>query len=735
MPRRQLVLGLLLGLVAALVPVAAAGAQTTPPPTATYADVCADAPAATDLRRLVFGVADETQYGAIVEGCVAGGADAWDLLITAPGNAEGSRSYRLSLRTVGGVSPFELIHEDTGLPVYASSGTHRDDRSIQVLFPAELVAPVGDELQLRVVTADDALPDVGRPRVVFPSPCGGGTALRTTVLRVGPGDTAAVAARASALGVEVGTVDATLGAVELVDAAPGSVAVLARHAEVEAVEPGAPMFHAGVTPDDPLFPSQRGLAIIDAPTGWLARTASALRIAVLDDGIDGHRADLAGRVVAGYDVVRRVSLPTGANSDLGGHGTSVAGIIGARGNDGTGMAGTDWGAALIPVRVFDEAGCASSTDVAAGIRAATDLGAEVINLSLGGDRGSQVLDDAIAYAASRDVVVLAAAGNAGPTGEPMHPAVHPEVIAVGATTSDDTIAPYSNQGDHLELTAPGGSSGDGILTLLERDRYGGRIGTSFAVPFVAGAAALYRAEHPTATRTQVRSALAAAVVDLGADGRDPVFGHGRLDMAALLSDAGQTSADDPCAGAPPSGFTDVDPAGTHAASIDCLVFLEVTRGLTDDRYGPEVAVTRGQMAGFLARLVRVAGGSLPTANPDAFADDDGTTHEASIDALAAVGIVEGTASGGYRPHAEVNRAQMATFLARTYAHVAGATLPDGPDAFTDDDGNPHEDNIDRVVAAGIAKGLADGSYGPTLRVRRDQMASFLVRLVQALAAD
>ncbi|MBW3658821.1 MAG: S8 family serine peptidase, partial [Actinobacteria bacterium] len=487
-------------------------------------------------------------------------------------------------------------------------------------------------------------------------------------------------------------------------------------------------------PDDPHFGDQHGLRVIEAPTAWEARSASGLRIAVLDDGIDATRADLTGRVVAGYDVIRRQVIPANTDSDLGGHGTSVAGIVGARGNDGLGMAGTDWGAALVPIRVFDELGCASSADVAAGIRAATDLGASVLNLSLGGPTGSRVLDDAVAYATAADVLIVAAAGNAGPDTPPMHPAAHPDVIAVGATTFSDTIAPYSNQGDHIELTAPGGSSGEGILTLVERDAYSERIGTSFSAPFVAGAAALYRAQHPTATRSQVRAALADSAVDLGAAGRDPVFGHGRLDMAALLGvPPSPTAADDPCAGAPPAGFSDVT-GGVHEDAIDCLVHLDITKGIGDGRYGPSLSVSRGQMAGFLARLVRVSGGSLPTSNPDAFSDDEGTTHEAAIDALAAVGIVSGTVDGRYEPSKPVNRAQMASFLARTYAHVAGQPLPDGPDAFPDDDGNTHEDNIDRVAAAGIATGGTDGDYDPELDVRRDQMASFLVRLVQVLHA-
>ena len=179
----------------------------------------------------------------------------------------------------------------------------------------------------------------------------------------------------------------------------------------------------------------------------------------------------------------------------------------------------------------------------------------------------------------------------------------------------------------------------------------------------------------------------------------------------------------------------------HDAAIDCLAALGITEGGPDglpaDQYGPSLDVTRGQMASFLARLVAAAGVELPTAPADAFGDDDGTTHEADINALAAAGIVEGYDDGTYGPGDPVRRDQMASFLLRTHDYISDNTLPAGTNAFDDDEpGNVHEAAINALAAAGVIEGTATPRiYDPSGIVRRDQMASFLTRLADLLASE
>ena len=182
------------------------------------------------------------------------------------------------------------------------------------------------------------------------------------------------------------------------------------------------------------------------------------------------------------------------------------------------------------------------------------------------------------------------------------------------------------------------------------------------------------------------------------------------------------------------GFADVASSNPHEANVDCIVYWQVTTGMRPGVYAPAGTVTRGQMASFLARFIERSGGSLPSNPPNAFPDDDGTTHAANIDKLAAVGIAGGRSDGTYAPDGPVFRNQMASFVVRTLEHRFDASIEEGAgaDYFTDDDGDTHEPNIDKAAAVGITGGTSDTTYGPRLQVRRDQMASFLARSLAEL---
>ena len=186
----------------------------------------------------------------------------------------------------------------------------------------------------------------------------------------------------------------------------------------------------------------------------------------------------------------------------------------------------------------------------------------------------------------------------------------------------------------------------------------------------------------------------------------------------------------------PSGIRDVPPDSTHHRAVECAAWWEITRpegGL----YRPGRAVTRAQMASFVARLIDATDAELPDDAPDAFPDDDAPAydaHEPNIDRLAAAGIVAGRTSSSYEPAAAVTRGQMATFLVRAHRFVTGETLPLERHWFRDRD-PVHGDNVDRAASAGIATGYENGTYRPGLDVRRDQMASFLMRLLSLLVEN
>ena len=173
---------------------------------------------------------------------------------------------------------------------------------------------------------------------------------------------------------------------------------------------------------------------------------------------------------------------------------------------------------------------------------------------------------------------------------------------------------------------------------------------------------------------------------------------------------------------PTGGTFNDDNRNTHEGYIETAAALGITLGcnLAGDAYCPDAPVTRAQMASFLTRAL-----DLPQADEDSFVDDEGSTHEGAINALAAAGVTLGCSDDSFCPDQVVTRAQMASFLVRAFDHIPAAA----GDFFTDDDGNTHEQNINGVALAGVSLGC-DGEgtrYCPEDPVRRDQMASFLGR--------
>ena len=197
--------------------------------------------------------------------------------------------------------------------------------------------------------------------------------------------------------------------------------------------------------------------------------------------------------------------------------------------------------------------------------------------------------------------------------------------------------------------------------------------------------------------------------------------------------AAARATDDSCPSGqvPPTGFTDVAPGNVHHDAIDCMVWWHVANGTGPHTYNPSGQVNRGQMASFIARMIDATTKVLPAATSDHFPDDNGNPHEANINRLAEAAIVSGRADGTYGPADPVTRAQMATFLVHAYEFV-GPALTSSRDWFPDDDGNAHEANINKAAEAGFAAGRADGTYGPNGVVTRDQMASFLARVLDLL---
>ncbi|MDX6640777.1 MAG: serine protease [Solirubrobacteraceae bacterium] len=298
---------------------------------------------------------------------------------------------------------------------------------------------------------------------------------------------------------------------------------------------------AGGAPDDPLFSQQGDLAELGFPAAWETAglgswpSRGGAPVGIVDSGIDAAHEDLRGRVAA-CATATGGRVAAGQCGDDNGHGTHVAGTVGAATDNGAGIAGIAFASPLIVCKALGgPQGAGTTADVAACIGWAHAAGARVISMSLGGP-ASQTLATAVTAAWARGgragSLLVAAAGNDG-DGQLEYPAALPDVISVAATDDAGNPAPFSNANADVELAAPGvdvlsDRAGGGYVTMS---------GTSMATPHVSAVAALLAAAQPRSTARALRARLDASARDLLAPGRDPATGYGLVDLAAALANA------------------------------------------------------------------------------------------------------------------------------------------------------------------------------------------------------
>ncbi len=335
---------------------------------------------------------------------------------------------------------------------------------------------------------------------------------------------------------------------------------------------------ADFVPNDPLYPAQRWYYnLIEAPQAWdLELGKPSVIVGVLDSGVDITHPDLRDRIwrnpgegipngidddkngciddVHGCNFVDpkeadpscglQPPSPSNQVTDDSGHGTFVAGIIGATGNNGTGVIGAAPGVTLLPVKVLDCTGAGTTADAAAGVLYAARMGAQVINLSFGGVDPSKTLQDAIATATGTfGALVVAASGNQGIEGV-TYPARYTQVVAVGASDRDspDARASFSNWGPEVDVVAPGVD----LVSTVPQALCGGSwfcagdqpysvaSGTSFAVAQVAALAALIRSHSPALSTYELQFVIRASAQPLPDDDTPGWAGAGRIRMRHAL---------------------------------------------------------------------------------------------------------------------------------------------------------------------------------------------------------
>ncbi len=324
-------------------------------------------------------------------------------------------------------------------------------------------------------------------------------------------------------------------------------------------------------PDDSLFGDQTYLQIIRAEAAWDIQLGSPeIIVGVIDTGIDYNHSDLRdalwinsdedlngnGRVdsndfngidddgngfvddLRGWDFTDAPSFPDGGDFetpdndpfDEHGHGTSIAGIIGASGDNRTGIAGLAFGCRVMNLRAGTSLGLLEEDDVAAAIVYAIENGARVINMSFGDDVASPLLRDVMQFAYNQNSVLVASSGNSG--NDKIHyPSGLAETISVGATNNDDQLAGFSSYGSSVDVVAPGVN----LLTTNLNNRYHEFSGTSASAPIVSALAALILSKTPRFSNETVKGLILSTSKDLGSPNWDNSFASGRIDAAAALA--------------------------------------------------------------------------------------------------------------------------------------------------------------------------------------------------------
>ena len=563
------------------------------------------------------------------------------------------------------------------------------------------------------------------------------------------------------LAVPVNERDDTASDIEVVPARSGRAATVAaaltRDPAVRVAEPDrelstltAPEPTVITAPNDPMFPHQWGLhntgqalgdgstvevgiAGVDArvlPAWSLSRGNPDVEVVVIDTAVDANHLDLFGAVVA-----QQLPPQLIGDDEPGQHGTAVASVIAARADDGFGISGIAPEASIRDIPAFTssglEPGGASLSSLVSALEIASASDARIVNASWVVLQDSPLLREMIA---DGGFAVVAAAGNDGLTltaDSAVFPAAYelPNVLAVTAIAADGSVPAYANTGrDVIDVAAPG----DAIPVALPFDQHGIAQGTSFAAPHVSGALALALSVAPYLEVAELVDAVTwtsrfdPSLVEVTRSG-------GMLDTEALVRGVQRPVCRPDRLEL--DSFSDVDPASVHAPGIACLQQEEIATGRSDGSYRPGEPVSRAQLASLLARVLLDAGWE-PTTAPPEYSDVDPTSvHAPAIAMLAALDIVRGGPDGLFRPDDPVSRGQMASLMVRTYGELTD-TSPDPTRTWFDDmTGNVHADAADVGRDLGILRGVGPRDYAPTVITRRDQVATFVARLIDAVARE
>ncbi|AIY06329.1 alkaline serine proteinase [Planococcus sp. PAMC 21323] len=432
----------------------------------------------------------------------------------------------------------------------------------------------------------------------------------------------------------------------------------------------------------------------------LGYTGKGIKIAIIDSGINSKHPDL--KVVGGVSKVANSSAFTDGN----GHGTHVAGVIGAQ-NNSVGTVGVAPDSLIYSVKVLSANGVGTLDGVVAGIQWAIDQKVDIINMSLTTINDDQALRDITKKAYEAGIVVIAASGNEREKGlykDVLYPARFSSVIAVGSVSKLNKLSYFSNYGASQELVAPG----EGILSSFTDSKttsnadYAVSEGTSVASPFVAGTFAQYMEAYPHLSNTQLRETVKRAALDLGVKGRDNTYGNGLVQSL-------QTKA---------ALFPDLKNDVWYTLPIKKNFDRGIITGFPDGTYRPEATITRAEAVTMLGRALKLN----KTNTNHHFSDVPKDSFAAGyINSAYELGYIKGVNAREFRPNDPIKRGDMAIIMQAAFklAGTQQAGFKDVPTSMY------YYDAIQAAYASNVVKGYADNTFRPKKPITRAESAEIM----------
>ncbi|MEB2280944.1 S8 family peptidase [Lysinibacillus xylanilyticus] len=306
-----------------------------------------------------------------------------------------------------------------------------------------------------------------------------------------------------------------------------AVSYYAKQKGVKSVSPSY-VYHSFNTGEDPKKKDMYHLNLLQIDKALELAGNHEVKVAVIDSGVDFKHPDLKSQVLPPYNAAApaNTSYPDG-------HGTHVAGIIGAAKDNGIGGHGINPDAKIIPIDIFNGKEEAFDFNIAQGILYAIEQGADVINMSVGGYGDNSLLKDAVQKAIDKGITIVAAAGNES-TDDYSFPASYEGVIGVGSTNDRNELSYYSNYGPSVDVVAPGEDIYSTFYDKKKGSSFKVDSGTSMASPVVAGIASLLKSKYPNLKPHEIEAILEMTAKDLGKKGYDLTFGHGLVDPVKAL---------------------------------------------------------------------------------------------------------------------------------------------------------------------------------------------------------